>query len=113
MLLNNGCEGCQRTVGQSPLSCAGSAQADCDSLLRETSTQIDTFEGALVMNAAPSGLSAKDARLQSDLAQGDTALIAMTGALLTEDQLGFNAARTSLQRSVAAVDADVITVLKG
>jgi hypothetical protein len=109
----DGCEGCQRTLGLSQLSCAGSAQADCDSLLRETSTQIETFEGALVLNAAPYALSAKDARLQSDLAQCDTALIAMTGALLTRDQTGFGAARTTLQRAAAAVDGDATTVLKG
>jgi hypothetical protein len=109
----DGCEGCQRTMGQSQLSCDGSAQAACDSLLRETSTQIETFEGALVLDAAPSALSSKDARLQSDLAQGDTALIAMTGALLTGDQSGFTAARALLQRSVAAVDIDVTSVLKG
>jgi hypothetical protein len=109
----DGCAGCQRAVGQGQLSCAGSAQADCDSLLRETSTQIETFEGALVLNAAPAALLSKDARLQSDLAQCDTALIAMTGALLTGDQPGFEAARTSLQRAAAAVDGDVTTVLKG
>lgn len=109
----DGCEGCQRTVGQSQLSCDGSAQADCDSLLRETSTQIETFEGALVLNAAPSALSARDARLQSDLAQADTGLIAMTGALLTGNQAAFNAARTSVQQAVIAVDADATTVLKG
>jgi hypothetical protein len=108
----DGCDGCQRAVGQGQLSCDGSAQAGCDSLLRETSTQIETFEGALVLNAAPAGLSSKDARLQSDLAQCDTALIAMTGALLTGDQSGFNAARTLLQRGAAAVDGDVTTVLK-
>jgi hypothetical protein len=109
----DGCEGCQRTVGQDQLSCEGSAQADCDSLLRETSTQIETFEGAIVLNAAPSALVSKDALLQSDLAQADTALIAMTGALLNGNQSAFSAARTSLQRSVAAVDVDVTSVLKG
>jgi hypothetical protein len=109
----DGCEGCQSTVGQSQLSCEGSAQADCDSLLRETSTQIETFEGAIVLNSAPVSLSSKDALLRSDLAQTDTALITMTGALLTGDQSGFDAARTSLQRAAAAVDADAATVLKG
>jgi hypothetical protein len=109
----DGCEGCQRTIGTNQLSCAGSAQADCDSLLRETSTQIETFEGALVLDAAPAALSSRDARLQSDLAQCDTELIAMTGALLTGDQSGFNAARTLLQRASVAADGDVNSVLKG
>jgi hypothetical protein len=108
----DGCEGCQRAVGLSQLTCDASAQADCDSMLRETSTQIETFEGALVLNAAPAALSSKDAQLQSDLAQCDTALIAMTGALLTGDRSGFNAARTLLQRGAAAVSGDVTTVLK-
>ena len=109
----DGCEGCQRTLGMSQLSCDGSAQADCDSLLRETSTQVETFEGALILDAAPSALSSKDARLQSDLAQCDTALIAMTGALLAGNQSAFNAARTLLQRAAPAVDADATTVLSG
>jgi hypothetical protein len=74
---------------------------------------VRTFQAGLVQDAAPSVLSAKDAQLQSDLAMSDTALIAMMGALLTGDQTGLGAARTSLQRATTAVDTDATSVLKG
>jgi hypothetical protein len=104
------CAGCQRLIAQAPLSCDGSAATDCNSLVLDAASQVATFEGAVVLDAAPSILAAKDAQLQSDLAQGDTALIAMMGDLLKGDQAGFTAGRTSLGRALAAVDTDAATV---
>jgi hypothetical protein len=107
------CASCQRLAGQGQVNCVGGAVTDCDSLVIDAATQVRTFQAGLVQDAAPSVLSAKDAQLQSDLALSDTALIAMMGALLTGDQTGLSAARTSLQRATAAVDTDATSVLKG
>jgi hypothetical protein len=100
------CASCQRLAGQSQLNCVGAAVTDCDSLVIDAAIQVRTFQSALVQDAVPSVLSAKDGQLQSDLAMSDTALIAMMGALLTSDQSGFSGGRSSFQRSMAAVDAD-------
>jgi hypothetical protein len=102
------CASCQHLAGQGQLNCVGAAVTDCDSLVIDAATQVRTFQAGLVQDAAPSVLSAKDAQLQSDLAMGDTALIAMMGALLTSDLSGFSAGRSSFQRTTAAVDADAI-----
>jgi hypothetical protein len=106
----DGCAGCQRLIAQASLSCDGAAATDCDSLVLDAASQVGTFQGAVVMAAAPSALIAKDALLQSDLAQSDTALIGMLGALLNGDQVGFSAGRTELGRALAAVDADAAAV---
>jgi len=104
------CAGCQRLTAQTPLSCDGAAPTDCNSLVLDAASQMATFQGAVVLDAAPSTMGAKDALLQSDLAQGDTALIAMMGDLLKGDQAGFTAARPSLGRALAAVDVDAAAV---
>lgn len=104
------CAGCQRLIAQTPLSCDGTAPTDCNSLVLDAASQVATFLGAVVLDAAPSNLATKDAQLQTDLAQSDTALIAMMGALLKGDQQGFTAARPSLGRALAAVDADAAAV---
>ena len=106
----DGCAGCQRLIAQTPLSCDGAAATDCDSVVLDAASQVGTFQGAVVMAAAPSALTAKDALLQSDLAQSDTALIGMLGALLKGDQIGFSAGRTALGRALAAVDTDAAAV---
>jgi hypothetical protein len=104
------CADCQRLIAQTPISCDGTAATDCNSLVLDAASQVATFQGAVVLDAAPSTMGAKDALLQTDLAQGDTALIAMMGDLLTGDQSGFSAGRTSFGRAVAAVDTDASTV---
>jgi hypothetical protein len=100
------CASCQLLAGQSQLNCVGAVVTDCDSLVTDAAIQVRTFQTGLVQDAVPTVLSAKDSQLQSDLATSDTALITMMGALLTSDQSGFNGGRSSLQRSMAAVDAD-------
>jgi hypothetical protein len=67
---------------------------------------IELFEFALVRIAAPSELAAQDGRLQSDLAQADTGVLAMATAQMTGDQATFNAGRLMLQQALSAVKAD-------
>jgi hypothetical protein len=104
------CAGCLRLIAQTPLSCDGTAATDCDSLVLDASSQLSTFLSAVVLDAAPSNLEAKDSQLQSDLGQGDTALITMMGDLLKGDQAGFGAGRTALGQALAAVDTDAAAV---
>jgi hypothetical protein len=104
------CGGCQRLISQAPLNCGGAAATDCDSFVTDAAGQVQTFQGAVVLDSAPSNLAAKDTQLQSDLAQCDTALIGMMGALLKGDESGFSAGRSSFVRALAAVDTDAAAV---
>ena len=68
------------------------------------------FQSSLVASSAPASLSAADTRLQQDLAQADSALIAMSAALSRGDQAGFNAGRVTLRFAFSAVDRDVSVI---
>jgi hypothetical protein len=50
-------------------------------------------------------------RLQNDLAQADTAVLAVADAQLRGDQAAFNAGRLSLQHALPAINADVAGIL--
>jgi hypothetical protein len=63
--------------------------------------------------AAPSSLAAQDARLQKDLAQADTGVLAITKAELTGDQAGFDGGRLLLRQALPAINADIASILGG
>jgi hypothetical protein len=108
-----GCITCQDLAGNNPVVCWGSEAPSCQALVEAVAGQVAAFQAALVEIAAPDSLSAKDTRLQQDLAQADTALIAMQSALTTGDQAGFNAGQTTLHRALAAVDQDSAAISNG
>ncbi len=85
----------------------------CQDAIQHSSFQVVRFEAAVIQVAAPNSLRTKDLRLQSDLAKADTALMTMTAALSAGDQAGFDAARISLQRALAAIDHDATDILSG
>jgi hypothetical protein len=68
--------------------------------------EVAALQSAVVASAAPDSLSAKDTRLQQDLARADSALIAMAASLSTGDQAGFNTGRVTLRSALAAVSLD-------
>jgi hypothetical protein len=107
------CITCQDLAGQSAIDCSGNQASSCQDLLTATQDQIARFQAGLVGAAAPTSLAVKDSRLQLDLAQADTALMAMQSALSASDQAGFDAARISFRRALATVDRDAADILKG
>jgi len=74
-------------------------------------TQVLSFQAALVVTAAPGSLTAKDNRLQLDLADAAAALVAMNDALSSSDQAAFNAGRTSLQQAMPTINRDAADIL--
>lgn len=105
------CVACLDLAGQNQYSCTGSQASTCQDLVTNTAIEVKTFQDAVVQVAAPRSLMAKDNRMQLDLAKADTALVAMVDAVNAGDQAGFNAARTSLQQAIPAINHDAADIL--
>ena len=103
------CADCQVLAGQSQIDCSQN-QDFCQTLLDGTDLQVASLQAALAAFAAPDSLSAKDTRLQQDLARADSALISMRASLLTGNQAGFVAGRITLRAALAAVSLDVAAI---
>ena len=103
------CTNCQILVAQGQIDCLQLQATICPEL-DETASQIARFQSTLAELAAPSSLSVRDARLQQDLAQADSALIAMRAALSTGNQAGFDAGRNTVRTALAAVSQDVAAI---
>jgi hypothetical protein len=103
------CADCQVLTAQSQIDCSQD-QTNCQTLLDGADLQVASLQSAVIALAAPDSLSAKDARLQQDLARADSALIAMRAALLTGNQAGFNAGRVTLRSALAAVSVDTAAI---
>jgi hypothetical protein len=71
------------------------------------------YQADLIRKAAPTSLAVKDARLQTDLAQGDAVLLPMRLAVAANDQAGFNSGMSQLQRILALIDKDANSILQG
>jgi hypothetical protein len=104
------CTSCQILVGPTNLDCSQNQTPTCQDLLDTTAGPVSGFQFALAAYSAPASLSAEDTRLQQDLAQADSALIAMGAALSTGDQAGFNAGRVTLRSAFSAVSRDVAAI---
>lgn len=104
------CTSCQILFGPTSLDCSQNQAPTCQDLLDATAGPVAGFQFALASASAPASLSAADTRLQQDLAQADSALIAMSAALSTGDQAGFNAARAKLRSAFSAVNLDVSVI---
>jgi hypothetical protein len=103
------CAACQVLAGQSQIDCSQD-QTNCQSLVDGAEGPVTNFQSALATFASPDSLSAKDSPLQQDLARADSALTAMSAALSTGDQAGFNAGRVTLRSALAAVTLDTAAI---
>lgn len=106
------CPPCQSLAGTSSSDCTQIQSIGNLCVINAMST-IEVFEAAVVRAAAPSSLAEQDAHLQRDLAQADTAILAMATAQLTGDQAGFNAGRVLYQQALPAINADIAGILGG
>jgi len=103
------CADCQVLTGQSQIDCSQN-QDFCQTLLDGTELQVAGLQVAVAAFAAPDSFSAKDTRLQQDLARADSALISMRASLLTLNQAGFDAGRITLRTALAAVSLDAAAI---
>ena len=106
------CTSCLSLGGNDHIVCAGDQAMSCLFTIGYAESVIGEFQASLVRVAGPDAITAKDALLQRDLAEADTALIRLTTASLTGEQAVFDAARTSLRQALAAVNADIANILE-
>ena len=99
-----GCAACQSLIDQ--VNCSGMQTTSCAYDLIYAAGEIERFQLAPVRVAAPSSLAAQDSRLQTDLAQVDNAVLAMSTAQATGDQTAFTAGRLMLQQTLPALKRD-------
>jgi hypothetical protein len=104
------CTSCQILDGPTGLDCSQIQTPTCQDLVDAAAGPVARFQSALAASSAPASLSAADTRLQQDVAQADSALIAMNAALSRGDQAGFNTGRDSLRIAFSAMDQDVSVI---
>ncbi len=91
--------------------CTPEPSLACETDIASVMSTIGTVQTAVTEVTAPSSLAAPDAVLQRDLAQADTALIAMSSADLAGDQAAVQGGLQSLQQALQAVKADLAAIL--
>jgi hypothetical protein len=97
---------CQR-LSSTHEPCSGSAVQSCVSDVQSADTRLQEFVVGLTQNPAPSGLTANARQVLPDLAAADSALVAITDALLSGDPVKVDAAETAFASAIAAADADL------
>jgi type IV secretory pathway TrbL component len=107
----NACVSCLFLGSTSQVDCPSVGTSNCQNDVTAATSMIAALEAGLVRTGPPDSLSAQATQLQEDMAQADTALLAMAKAELTNDQTGFNSARLSLQQAWPAIDADIAAIL--
>lgn len=100
-----GCAACQSLIAA--VDCTDIKSWSCEYAVIRAVAPVEALEIAPVRVSTPPSLSAQDTRLQKDLAQADTAVLAIATARVTGDQTAFNAGRLMLQQALLAINADV------
>jgi hypothetical protein len=107
----NGCAPCQPLLRTGQVDCAEIQTLSCQHDVFDSMSTIGPFEAAIVRYGAPSSLATEDLNLQLDLANADTAVLAMANAELTGDQAAFIAGRQLLQQALPAIDRDIAGIV--
>lgn len=113
----NGCA--TGAPGPGGVACAQLSHQLCDTIGDQacandayvSGAQIQTFLIGLLQNPAPSALAAKDRQLQSDLAQVDTDLLAVTDAVRSGDSAAVSSAEVSYAQAISVANADIIAMI--
>jgi hypothetical protein len=99
---------CQRL--SQPEGCVGAATQTCENDVQNAATQLQTWMIALLQNPAPSALSSRNASLQAHMATADTALLAITDALLRGDSAKATAGEASYGNAIVAANGDMSAI---
>jgi hypothetical protein len=107
----DGCTQGQPAAGDLPCKhlsqgeCTSADAQACESDVQGAASQMQNFLIALAQNPAPSSLAAADSKFQADLVQADTALLAITDALLKGNSAGVSSAADNYVAAIASADA--------
>jgi hypothetical protein len=93
-----------------PEDCSGSAAQTCNSDVQAASAQAQMFLIALVQNPSPRALASKAVQLEGYLAQADTALLSIAGALLTADQAKVQSGLSDYTSAINGADSEVSAI---
>jgi hypothetical protein len=104
-----GCAACQSLIAA--VDCTDIKSWSCEYAVIRAIAPVEALEIAPVRVSTPSSLAAQDARLQSDLAEADTGVLAIATARVTGDQAAFDAGRLMLQQALLAINVDIAHVL--
>jgi len=104
--------GCARLVGME--NCAGALATSCEDDVQTSATELEVFLVALAQNPIPSSvpLPVRNTQLEGDLARADTALLAITDALLQRNAAKASAAQVEFSTAIAAAGQDASTILE-
>jgi len=97
---------CQR-LSSTNEACTGSAAQSCESDVQSAGTRLQEFVIGLTQNPAPSGLTANARQALPDLAAADSALVAITDALLSGDPVKVNASESAFASAIATASGDL------
>ncbi len=111
--LLSSCSPCAGYLATPPVTCTKPQPVTCVADAFAVEAQVHGFELAVVQQAAPTTLAAKDANLQKDLVNADSALVTAINDGLAGDGAGFNSANASVQISLAAVTTDLAAIRNG
>ena len=90
-----------------PDVCANVGVQACASDAYSAAAQIQSFLISLLQNPAPTALAAKDRQIQSDLAQLDADIVAVTDGLLSGDSAQTTSAEAQFVADLAHADNDI------
>jgi hypothetical protein len=90
-----------------PDVCAGVGVQACAIYAHSAAAQIQSFLISLLQNPAPTALAAKDRQIQSDLAQIDADIVAITDGLLSGDSAKTTSAETLFVADLTRADNDI------
>jgi hypothetical protein len=90
-----------------PNVCANVGVQACASDAHSSAAQIQSFLISLLQNPAPNALAAKDRQIQSDLAQMDADIVAVTDGLLSGDSAKTTSAETLFVADLTHADNDI------
>jgi hypothetical protein len=100
------CSNCTLWTAADARTCTTNGGVPCLVLFDSLASDFANFSTTLVQYAAPESLSAKDARVQSDLAAADAVLLTMRLAVAANDQVGINSGIDQLLRLKTQIDQD-------
>lgn len=108
------CGLCLELGGSSFTDCADPTSHFCWSDVSVVSNEIALVFGASVITAAPSVFGSRDAQLQSDLANADTAILDLEIALISGSPAGTNDLPSEFgkyRRALSAIQSDIAAIL--
>lgn len=97
---------CQ-SLAFTPGTCTGAAAQRCESDVQSAGTRLQEFMIGLTQNPVPGGLTANARQVLPDLGAADSALVAITDALLSGDPAKVSASESAFASAILTANGDL------